>query len=594
LEDSFVKRLYSLALTASLVGAAASHGADDEFRVRTIGDFTAINGMEAIRVEGIGLVVGLRGKGGDPPPGPYREQILQIMRKHDVEQAEKLLASKDVAVVLLRAFVPPGIRKGEPVDVEVYCIPGDNATTSLKGGTLLPTTLREKVVAKGNVLDGIERVTVDGPMLVSEPTGANKEDAGLAKSAKILGRGKVKQDRDFIVTINREHRSGRMAKEIANHINSRFFVNRTEGEEPKGVANAKDAVQVHLAIPREYRNNIVRYLHVARRIPFKTSASQRLEYIRELKQRLLDPARSYDAALALEALGPTAVPHLKDALEDRSQIVRFSAAEALAYLGDIRGVSELGNLAESEALYRPYAIAALTVPRFPVARLRLLRLLHAPGAETRYGAFRALWSVDPDEPTIHGEPLGEDGFLHEVASTAEPMIHVARHFRPEIVVFGKRQTLSAPVLLHIGDRFVVQHLEQGQKILLTSIEPGREPVREECSAEVSDVLRKAAKIGAKYPELVELLRQASANGNLQGRLEFNALPRAASIAQVARGAADEADQLPTEVPSLFAAETSETKAKAALAEADPNKDKTEEPAKPKKPWWKRPFSFFGN
>jgi len=145
----------------------------------------------------------------------------------------------------------------------------------------------------------------------------------------------------------------------------------------------------------------------------------RTAMIRELKTSLMDPAKAYDAALRLEALGLVAVSHLKEALASPHQIVRFSAAESLAYLGDARGLKELAKLAEADSLYRPYALAALASPKLPQSQLMLTKLLHAPGAETRYGAFRALWLCDHNDPLVMGEKLGVDRqTLYDVLSTS--------------------------------------------------------------------------------------------------------------------------------------------------------------------------------
>jgi flagellar basal body P-ring protein FlgI len=105
---------------------------------QTVGDFTSVYGFERVRVEAIGLVVGLPKTGGDTPPGLYREQVLNLMRNNEVENPEKLLASKTVAAVIVRGYVPPGVRKGEMIDVDVFVLPNDGETTSLRGGYLLP------------------------------------------------------------------------------------------------------------------------------------------------------------------------------------------------------------------------------------------------------------------------------------------------------------------------------------------------------------------------------------------------------------------------------------------------------------------------
>ena len=578
-------RLTLATAALSLVGIATSVAAPPANgpAYRMVGDYTSVYGFDRVRVEAIGLVTGLPKTGGDPPPGLYREEALKLMRNNEVENPERLLASKTVAAVIVRGHVPPGARKGDMVDVEVMVLPNDSETTSLRGGHLLPVNLSEKITAKSNLLSGKALVTAEGPILLN---GANssKNDDNAAKIGRILGRSKVKEDRNFIITVDKDHRNSRLAKEIGIAINGRFFAT-SEKAGQSGIANPKNKTEIHVTVPPQYKHNVVRFLHVCRRVPFRVPDSARPGMIKELKEGLMDPMKAYDSALRLEALGLIAVSHLKEALSSPSQIVRFSAAESLAYLGDARGLKELAMLAETDTLYRAYALAALASPRLPQAEVMLTKLLHAPGAEVRYGAFRALWLINKNDPIVMGERLGDDCTLHVIASNAEPMVHVASHFRPEIVVFGKGQKLAAPVLLRVSNHLIVQHEGQGDRIILTSIRPGKQPVREECSTDVAEVIRKAAKVGAKYPDLVELLQKAASTGCLQSRLEMNALPRAATMAALFEGGDNERQQLPSGLPSMFQdedAKDEEPKKKTA-----PETVKKEEPKK--KPWWKWPL-----
>jgi flagellar basal body P-ring protein FlgI len=579
-----------LLIAASAVVLARCAWADaappvDNSAYRMVGDYTSVYGFQRLRVEGFGLVVGLPKTGGDPPPGLYRDEILKLMRNNEVENPEKLLASKNVAAVILRSHVPPGARKGDMVDVDVMVLPNDNETTSLRGGYLLPVQLSEKMTGGSKVLTGRTLITAEGPILISE-TNSAKKDENATKVGRILGRGRIKEDRDFIITINKDHRGARMAKEMGFAINGRFFGRNDHGNQ-KGIANPKTNQEIHVSVPPQYKHNVVRFLHVCRRLPFKVPDARRTALIRELKQDLMDPSKAYEAALRFEALGPLAVTHLKEALDSPSQIVRFSAAESLAYLGDARGLKELTTLAENDSLYRAYALAALASPRLPQANLMLTKLLHAPGAETRYGAFRALAMLQKNDPLTMGEKLGDDCTLHVISSNAEPMVHVASHFKPEIVLFGRDQKLVAPVMIRVADHLIVQHEGQGEKIILTSIRNGK-AVREECAPDVAEVVRRAAKIGAKYPDLVEMLRKAASSGCLQSRLEVNALPKAASIGELAQVGDDDMQQLPTGLPSLF--EEDEGAQDEPTRRAPDVAKKEEEPKK--KPWWK--FNLFGN
>ena len=64
---------------------------------------------------------------------------------------------------------------------------------------------------------------------------------------------------------------------------------------------------------------------------------------------------------------------------------------------------------------------------------QLRELLSAPSAETRYGAFRALWAMNDNDPLVKGEVLGGQFHYHVLDVAGPPMIHVTRNRLAEIV-----------------------------------------------------------------------------------------------------------------------------------------------------------------
>ena len=108
---------------------------DKTSEVKTIRDVASFANTDPIQVSGVGLVVGLEGTGGDPPPGGYRDMLVNELRKRGVENVKEVLASPNNAMVLVTARIPAGGRKGDPLDVDVLIPPGSKAT-SLRGGYL--------------------------------------------------------------------------------------------------------------------------------------------------------------------------------------------------------------------------------------------------------------------------------------------------------------------------------------------------------------------------------------------------------------------------------------------------------------------------
>jgi flagellar P-ring protein precursor FlgI len=96
---------------------------------------------------GYGIVVGLNGTGDNLRNAPMTRQSLEAMfERLGVNVRETNLNTKNVAVVMVTAKLPPFAAAGSPVDVTVSAA-GD--AKSLQGGTLLVTSLLGSISAGG-------------------------------------------------------------------------------------------------------------------------------------------------------------------------------------------------------------------------------------------------------------------------------------------------------------------------------------------------------------------------------------------------------------------------------------------------------------
>ena len=179
-----LKSLVAMSLLAS--STVIGFDKDDRQDYDMTGEGATIDGLQPIRVEGIGLVMGLSGTGSEPPQNAYRKMMIEIMKK-GVEAPADVLRSVNASIVLLRAYIPPGARKGDLIDVEVWVPPG-HETSSLKGGFLLESELKEQVITQGNhlkskaALQGDTYLKVSGPVLVlAEKKDDKIEEASLKK-----------------------------------------------------------------------------------------------------------------------------------------------------------------------------------------------------------------------------------------------------------------------------------------------------------------------------------------------------------------------------------------------------------------------------
>ncbi|GAG50072.1 unnamed protein product, partial [marine sediment metagenome] len=82
------------------------------------------------------------------------------------------------------------------------------------------------------------------------------------------------------------------------------------------------------------------------------------------------------------------------------------SAETLAYLDRREAAEPLGQIARDQPAFRVFALTALSAMQEYAAYEQLRYLLSSPSAETRYGAFRALWAGNKADPLVKGESLG--------------------------------------------------------------------------------------------------------------------------------------------------------------------------------------------
>ena len=478
-------------------------------------------GLNSVKVEAIALVTGLDGTGEDPPPTSQRAALLDEMNRRNVDKPNAVLRSPDTALVLLVGILPPGVQKGDRFDVEVRT-PSRSDTTSLRNGWVLESRMTELAVLGNQIRSGHVRALAEGPILV-DPSADADDDPALSTRGRILGGGVALESRNLGLAIATDHQSVRMATAIEKAINKRFH--HYDGGRKEGVAEAKRAEFVQLKLHPRYKDNISRFVRVVRNLPLNETPTELQERLLLLEKQLLDPLTSSRAALRLEAIGgEQAVEKLLLGLESDDQEVRFYAAEALAYLDETSGVAELARAARDEPAFRVHALAALSAMDDVVAYDELRSLLTSQSAETRYGAFRALWAMNKADPLIRGERLGKGAFsYHAMAVDGEPIIHATRSGRPELVLFGSDQRLKLPVVLDAGSNILVNGLT-GDEVTVSRFTPGKATRKRVVSATVDEVVRAIVELGGSYPDVVQALQQAKRDGALAGRFRVDAIP----------------------------------------------------------------------
>ena len=507
----------------------------------TVGDLAVPFGMFPVKIEAVGLVAGLHGAGSDPEPSPQRAMLMAEMQRRGVENPNNLLATRNYSLVLVRGFLRPGIQKDDHFDVELR-VKDRSETTSLRGGYLLETRLSDMAIIYGRLLDGKVRAVAKGPVLV-DPSATEKHNRTQMGRGVVLGGGVARESRsvglslggveETNMTPEQLRNAAVKSAQVANAINRRFSTHKNGIK--VGVARAIRGNYVDLIIDPAYKDNLPRYFQVLRAIELRESPAEASLRLAKLKTKLFDAATAAEAAIKLEAIGKPAIDVLIAGAASQDPQVQFYSAEALAYLDRREAAEPLGKAAHNPA-FRGQALTALSVMRDSSAYDQLRELLAMPSAETRYGAFRALTVMCPEDALVKGETFGEEFSYHVLDTKGPPMIHVTANRRAEVVLFGLNQRFVTPLALSAGQIGVTsnghhvpsarsERLVDGE-ISVSKFVPHEADQKRIVSTRVDDVIRAIVELGGTYPDVVQALQEAKVNGCLEGRFEIDALPEA--------------------------------------------------------------------
>lgn len=215
-------------------------------------DICRVKGQETNSLQGLGLVVGLKGTGDG---GKYLPTIrslatvMQYMRNPAVGGAEELKDANNVALVMVTATVPPGgARQGDQLDCYVSSI---GAAKSLAGGRLFLAALQGPVI--------------DNPKVYAFAEGLlHIDDPAVPTIAKIHGGCRLEEDffSPFVdqgritLVLDQNHADFEVAQEVAETINGQLSIQSGDGLPAK----ALNAVNVIVAMPPQYNDDPVLFV----------------------------------------------------------------------------------------------------------------------------------------------------------------------------------------------------------------------------------------------------------------------------------------------------------------------------------------------
>ena len=487
---------------------------------RSVGEICGMVGLDSAKVYGIGLATDLNGTGSAPIESGQREHLQRELRlSNSADNVPELMADKNTELVIVEGRIPPGAQAGDYFDLHVVTMSDSNAT-SIDSGVLMQTRLRKMANLGNRVKKGSVSATASGPVIIRSLLN-DSDDHDDALQATVPAGGKTTIDRHLGLRIHGEEIDQRTALQITQAINKRFHYRTNLGHD--GVAEPKTDRKITLKVPQVYRHNIGRYASVLNQLVFAENSGQLKERLSELEAQIGQPTQSGLAAMQLEAIGDEAKPVLQAALLHNDLEVRFHAAEALAYMGDTGGTSELIAAAKADKSYRWHAFAALASMDSRESANTLSEFFNHPEIELRYGAFKAIRKQNQDDPIVTGDYLTNEFFLHEVDTTANPTIHISTRNRAEIVVFGSKASFNDN-FLHVQSGLTIKSSENGL-LAVTAYLPDFTREQRVCTTQAADLIRTLADLGYGFSSQIKILRQASENGSLNAELAINAAPK---------------------------------------------------------------------
>jgi len=193
----------------------------------------------------------------------------------------------------------------------------------------------------------------------------------------------------------------------------------------------------------------------------------------------------------------------------------------------------LQEAARDEPAFRIFAIAAMSAVDDAEANILLKELMQVPSAETRYGAFRALTVMDPNDPDLRGRSMANGDFrLHHIPTAnpeLPPLIHLTHHRKSEVVLFGQTLMFRTPLSVRAGNHILVTAPAGAREVTVSRFQVGKEDQVRHVPLRIDAVIDAIADLGGTYPDLAGMLIEADRQGSLPGRLEIDALPRAGRV-----------------------------------------------------------------
>ncbi|UCF44151.1 MAG: flagellar basal body P-ring protein FlgI [Planctomycetota bacterium] len=487
----------------------------------TIGSLAEVFSPDLIAVEGYGLVGGLRATGsGECPPQirAYLTQYIltQLPKRQDVE---RLINSRDTAVVLLNGLMPTAVSKNQYFDIRVAALPGTQ-TTSLEGGWLYGAEL-ETARRFGMTMKAL--ATAEGPVFIDRIDAGKRDE----KTGYILGGGRVLDE--YKISLALRLPNYRTASLIRDKLNERF------GE---GTAKAVSPSKIDLKVPAKYRRQKQRFISIIKATYLSETPEITQERISTFVRTLAVGEDKQSSEIALEAIGKESIDKLSALLNLSDEQARLRAARCMLNLGSDTGLDTLRQIAaDKNSPYRVEALEVITrgASRNDAAAISR-RLLRDDDFDIRLAAYEQLRRLD--DITVAQTFVGRNFYLEQITQTEHKSIFASRSGQPRVVLFGAPIRCRKNIFVQSDDGSIIINAPAGQEyvsiIRKHPRRPNIPPIQLKSSFELGDIIRTLCEepfkkrdegqigLGVSYAEAIALLKKMSDKGAV--RAEFRAGP----------------------------------------------------------------------
>jgi flagellar P-ring protein precursor FlgI len=228
-----------------------------------------VKGQEENTLQGLGLVVGLKGTGDGGSYLPAMRGLAQAMHLMGNPLGNRglleLKDSKNVALVMVTATVPAaGARQGDEVNCTVSSI---GSAKSLAGGRLFMTPLQGPQVKDPRVY-----AFAQGPVHLDDPQSPTTGSihGGCRLEADFFN--PFVKDGKVTLVLDEDHADFQVAQDVAELINSQARIESRYGD----LARALNQVNIEVSVPSQYSDDPVLFVSQVLSLPMtepQTAAS---------------------------------------------------------------------------------------------------------------------------------------------------------------------------------------------------------------------------------------------------------------------------------------------------------------------------------